>query len=63
MFEGLFSFVTDPIEKLHAFVLTNECLGVPSESLQKVLDTNLVKTTVGKITILSMTGKKEGVTL
>jgi nitroimidazol reductase NimA-like FMN-containing flavoprotein (pyridoxamine 5'-phosphate oxidase superfamily) len=58
MFEGTFSLVTDPAEKLHAFVKTNEGLGAPSESLQKVLDAHLGRATVGKITITDMTGKK-----
>ncbi len=58
MFEGTFSFVEDPAEKLHAFVATNEGLGAPSAGLQKVLDANLTKATVGRITITNITGKK-----
>ena len=58
MFEGTFNFVTDPKEKLHAFIKTNEALAAPSESLQKVLDAHLDRTTVGRITITAMTGKK-----
>jgi hypothetical protein len=48
----------DPKEKLHAFVVTNEGLGAPSENLKKVLDANLASVTVGRITIERITGKK-----
>jgi nitroimidazol reductase NimA-like FMN-containing flavoprotein (pyridoxamine 5'-phosphate oxidase superfamily) len=58
MFEGTFSFVEDPAEKLHAFVATNEGLGNPSDSLRKVLGANLARATVGRITITDITGKK-----
>lgn len=47
----------DPKEKLHAFVVTNEGLGAPSENLKKVLDANLASVTVGRITIERITGK------
>jgi hypothetical protein len=58
MFEGTFAFVDDPVEKLHAFVATNEGLGAPSGGLKRVLDANLTRATVGRITITGMTGKK-----
>lgn len=58
MFEGTFNFIEDPAEKLHAFIATNVGLGAPSASLQKVLNANLAKVIVGKITITNLTGKK-----
>ncbi len=58
MFEGTFTFIDDPVEKLHAFIATNEGLGAPSEGLKRVLDANLTRAMVGRITITGMTGKK-----
>jgi uncharacterized protein len=58
MFEGTFNFVEDPTEKLHAFVTTNEGLAAPSDSLRKVLSSNLARATVGRITLTHITGKK-----
>ena len=58
MFGGRVTFVEDPAEKLHAFVVTNEGLGAPSEGLRRVLDANLARATVGRISIDHITGKK-----
>jgi nitroimidazol reductase NimA-like FMN-containing flavoprotein (pyridoxamine 5'-phosphate oxidase superfamily) len=58
MFEGKVTLVNDPKEKLHALVVTNKGLGAPSENLRKVLDANLARVTVGRITIDRITGKK-----
>ncbi len=58
MFEGTFSLVTDPAERLRAFVAINEGLAAPSQSLQRVLDANLARAAVGRIKITAITGKK-----
>jgi nitroimidazol reductase NimA-like FMN-containing flavoprotein (pyridoxamine 5'-phosphate oxidase superfamily) len=58
MFQGEVTFVEDPEEKLHAFVMTNKQLDAPSEGLQRVLDEHLERATVGKIRMSKLTGKK-----
>ena len=58
MFRGEVTFVEDLEEKRHAFIMTNRQLDAPSEGLQRVMDENLERATVGKITMDNLTGKK-----
>jgi nitroimidazol reductase NimA-like FMN-containing flavoprotein (pyridoxamine 5'-phosphate oxidase superfamily) len=58
MFRGRVSFVEDLNEKRHAFLVTNRHLGAPSEGLRRVLEDNLARTTVGKISLEYLSGKK-----
>jgi len=58
MFQGEVTFVDDPEEKLHAFVMTNRQLDAPSEGLQRILDEHLERATVGRIMMSKLTGKR-----
>jgi nitroimidazol reductase NimA-like FMN-containing flavoprotein (pyridoxamine 5'-phosphate oxidase superfamily) len=58
IFRGKVSFIEDVEEKRHAFLVTNRHLKAPSEGLKRILDENLERTTVGRVSIEYMTGKK-----
>lgn len=58
MFRGKVSFVEDPDEKRRAFLVTNRRLRAPSEGLRRILDENMARTTVGKISLDYLSGKK-----
>jgi len=58
MFEGKVTFVEDPEEKRHAFLILNSHLEAPSEGLRRILDENLARTTVGKVSLEYVSGKK-----
>ena len=58
MFHGKVSFIDDMKQKRQALMIINKQLRSPSESLEDVLNSNLARTTVGKISIKYLSGKK-----
>jgi nitroimidazol reductase NimA-like FMN-containing flavoprotein (pyridoxamine 5'-phosphate oxidase superfamily) len=58
-FQGTLSLITDPSEKRHALeTLVRQTSNQPEEKLSKVKPEKLLKTTMGRIDITYMTGKK-----
>ena len=58
-FSGIIVFLTDPKEKWHALkILVRQTSNTPEEKLAKVKPEKLLKTTIGRIDITYMTGKR-----
>ncbi len=58
MFKGKVSFIEDLRQKQKAFLVINSQLKSPPERLKEIMKTDLEKTTVGRIDIESLSGKK-----
>ncbi len=58
MFRGKVSFVEGTRQKRKAFLVINSQLKSPAERLKEIMKTNLPNTAVGKIDIVSLSGKK-----
>jgi uncharacterized protein len=58
-FQGILSLIIDPAEKQHAMdVLVRQVSDHPEEKLAKIKPEKLVKTTMGRIDIAYLSGKK-----
>ena len=58
-FQGILSLINDPVEKQHAMeILVRQVSSHPEEKLAKIKPEKLAKTTMGRIDIAYLTGKK-----
>ena len=58
MFKGKVSFIEGLRQKRKAFLVINNQLKSPPERLKEIMKTNLGKTSVGRIDIEHLSGKK-----